>query len=133
MLYRLINPPLTQNLFWIGYNSSLYCPTSFEVAALWTVAVMEGSLKLPSVEEQKKSAEAELAWMVERTRGKHSHGTNVVPFSLHNIDDMLKDLNIGIGGWNTFMQWLLPVNPATYSKLADKMLKQRLQKEGKLD
>ena len=103
-----------------------FCPTSFEVAALWSIAVIEETLKLPPPEEQRANAKAELAWMRERTGGKHSHGTNLVPFSLHNIDDMLKDLNIGIGWWPTLQQWLLPVNPAKYTVIAEQMLKKRL-------
>lgn len=132
-MYRFIKPIETENLFFIGYNSSLFCPTSFEVATLWCIAVMENSILLPDVETQKKAAQEELDWMKERTRGKHSRGTNVVPFSLHNIDDMLSDLHIGIGFFETARQWLLPVKPAAYSVLAEKMLKQRLIKEGKAD
>lgn len=84
-------------------------------------------MSLPSPEEQKRSAIAELAWMQERTGGKHSRGTNLVPFSLHNIDDMLTDLGIGIGWWPTLQQWLLPVNPTKYTVIADQMLKKRLE------
>lgn len=108
------------------FSHDRFCPTSFEIAALWSIAVLEGTLKLPSAEKQKEDAIAELAWMQERTGGKHSHGTNLVPFSLHNIDDMLKDLNVGIGIWPTLVQWLLPVNPAKYTTIADQMLKKRL-------
>ena len=127
LLHRFINPPGIDNLFFIGYNSSLFCPTSFEVAALWVIAILEGTLELPSVEEQRQRARAELDWMQDRTRGKHSRGTNVVPFSLHNIDDMLGDLNLDISRWSTLTQWLLPVNPSSYRFLAEKMLKKRLQ------
>lgn len=131
LLYRFIKPVAdTDTLFFIGYNSSLFCPTSFEVATLWSIGVMEGSLKLPSQEKQRAAAREELAWMAERTRGKHSHGTNVVPFSLHNIDDMLSDLNVGIGFWGTARQWLLPVKPTAYSKIATKLLSLRLQADG---
>ncbi len=35
--------------------------------------------------------------MEERTEGKHARGTNIIPFSLHNIDEMLSDLDTGIG------------------------------------
>lgn len=126
LLYRFINPPETKNLFFVGYNSSLFCPTSFEVAALWSIAVLEGSLKLPSPEAQRESAQTEFEWMRERTKGKHSHGTNVVPFSLHNIDDMLKDLSTNISPWALFKQWLLPVDPSAYQHLAEDMLRKRL-------
>lgn len=107
-MYRFIKPIETENLFFIGYNSSLFCPTSFEVATLWCISVMEGSLQLPSTQEQIKASQEELDWMKERTRGKHSKGTNVVPFSLHNIDEMLTDLHIGIGFVETARQWLTP-------------------------
>lgn len=132
-MYRFIKPIETEKLFFIGYNSSLFCPTSFEVATLWCISVMEESITLPPVEEQKRAAQEELAWMKERTRGKHSRGTNVVPFSLHNIDDMLSDLKIGIGFWETARQWLLPVKPAAYSVIAEDLLKERLKRQGKAD
>ena len=28
----------------------------------------------------------------ERTEGKHARGTNVIPFSMHNIDEMLDEV-----------------------------------------
>lgn len=133
LLHRMIKPIYTDNLYFIGYNSSLYCPTSFEVAALWVVADLEHAITLPSKEEQKKMAEETFKWMHERTRGKSSHGTSVVPFSLHTIDVLLKDLAINISPWAQFMQWVLPVRPAAYRGLAEKMLKRRLQLKSKAE
>jgi len=131
-MYRFIKPIETEKLFFIGYNSSLFCPTSFEVATLWCISVMEDSITLPSVSEQKRRSQEELNWMKERTRGKHSKGTNVVPFSLHNIDDMLSDLKINIGWLETARQWLLPVKPAAYSIIAEHLLAERLKRQGKM-
>lgn len=132
-MYRFIKPIETEKLFFIGYNSSLFCPTSFEVATLWVISVMENSITLPSTSEQKRRSQEELDWMKERTRGKHGKGTNVVPFSLHNIDDMLSDLKISIGWFETARQWLLPVKPAAYSVLAERLLAERMKRQGKMN
>merc|ERR1711939_433117 len=133
LLYRMIKPIENEKLYFIGYNSSLFCPTSSETAALWVVADLDGAILLPSKEAQKADALTHFNWLAERSRGKHSHGTNIVPFSLHNIDDILKDISIDISGWDWFKQWLLPVRPAAYSGLAEKMLKRRLQIKAKTD
>lgn len=132
-MYRFIKPIETEKLFFVGYNSSLFCPTSFEVATLWCISVMEDSITLPPVEEQKRRSQEELDWMKERTRGKHSKGTNVVPFSLHNIDDMLSDLKVSIGWLETARQWLLPVKPAAYSIIAERLLAERMKRQGKMN
>ncbi len=57
---------------------------------------------------------ARLAWMAERTDGRHARGTNIIPFSLHNIDEVLDDIGANIGPLKRSVQWLLPVDPGSY-------------------
>ncbi|MEV0724966.1 hypothetical protein AB0I37_19575 [Micromonospora purpureochromogenes] len=38
-----------------------------------------------------------LAWMTARTSGKHARGTNIIPFSMHNIDEVLDELGLNLG------------------------------------
>ncbi|MFN5810527.1 MAG: monooxygenase, partial [Burkholderiales bacterium] len=63
-----------------------------------------------------------LAWMSERTAGKHSKGTNIIPFSLHHIDELLTDMKLPMDALTRFKQWLLPTNPGDYRYVTRKML-----------
>ncbi len=60
--------------------------------------------------------------MEERTEGKHARGSNIVPFSVHNIDEMLEDIGMGVGRAVRFKEWLAPVNPADYAAITGKLL-----------
>lgn len=82
-------------------------------------------LSLLSTEEQQTHADDTLAWMEERAQGKHAHGTNLVPFSLSNTDEMMDDLGLSIGWLATVKQWLLPVDPAAYSGLGEVLRSRR--------
>lgn len=64
-----------------------------------------------------KHAETTLAWMDTRSQGKHAHGTNLVPFSLSNIDEMMSDLGAKIPTLGYIKEWLLPVDPTAYKGL----------------
>lgn len=117
-LYRHILPVGIKDLTFNGYNSSLFCATSSEVASLWIAAHLEGEIiSLPSDEEQAQKSLARFHWLEEKARGKTAHGTNTVPFSLRPIDDLLDDLQVNLSFFSSFMQWLLPVNPSAYSHL----------------
>jgi dimethylaniline monooxygenase (N-oxide forming) len=117
-LYRHILPIGIKDLTFNGYNSSLFCATSSEVASLWIAAYLEGGvLSLPSEESQSQKALARFQWLEEKSHGKTAHGTNTVPFSLRPIDDMLQDLSLHLSPFDRFMQWLLPVKPSAYARL----------------
>ncbi len=125
-LYRYMLPPDANNLLFNGYNSSFFSPLSAEMGALWIAALFAGDLKLPSRAEQIALTDERLAWMEARTEGKHARGTNIIPFSMHQIDDMLDDLGLSISRAQRFMEWQVPVNPLAYAKVAKK-LKARLR------
>lgn len=132
LLHRHILPIGVPDLTFNGYNSSLFCPTSSEAAAIWIVAYLDGQLALPDDAAQRQAAEEKLQWMDERSKGKHARGTNLVPFSLHSIDDILEDVGINITPWARLRQWLLPVRPADYTVLAQRMhARMRVRREGK--
>ncbi|SAM83223.1 uncharacterized protein UBRO_20750 [Ustilago bromivora] len=99
LLHKHILPPGVPNLTFNGYNSSLFCPTYSEAARL------------------------KLEWLDARNNGKHAHGTNLVPFSLHSIEDTLKDINLQLGTFGTIRQWLLPVRPSDYAGLGAQLCK----------
>ncbi|WP_433803335.1 flavin-containing monooxygenase [Actinomycetospora sp. CA-084318] len=121
-LYRQIQPVDVPELSFCGYNSSFFSPLSAEVAALWIAARLAGGLDLPAPAEQRAHIARRLAWMEERTEGKHARGTNIIPFSLHNIDEMLDDLGTPVRGLQRLREWLLPVDPADYAWIADEIV-----------
>jgi hypothetical protein len=60
--------------------------------------------------------------MEERTEGRHARGTNVIPFSMHNIDEMLSDLRLNVSPLTRAKQWLLPIDPANYRSITSALL-----------
>jgi dimethylaniline monooxygenase (N-oxide forming) len=128
VLYRHTLPIGVPRLAFAGFNSSLFCPLTAEISALWLAAHLDSTaeaplLTLPPSDEQKRLAHEETAWMRQRTGGHHARATNIVPFSMSNIDEMLNDLHVSIGTWNWLREWILPVNPsACKSQLSDENL-----------
>jgi dimethylaniline monooxygenase (N-oxide forming) len=117
-LYRCILPTGVKNLAFNGYNSSFFSPLSAEMGALWIAAHLGGALSLPSEREQLEATDRRLRWMEERTEGKHARGTNIIPFSMHQVDELLEDMRLPIGGMQRFMEWQLPVKPGSYAQVA---------------
>jgi dimethylaniline monooxygenase (N-oxide forming) len=117
VLYRHTLPIGIPRLAFAGFNSSLFCPLTAEISALWLAAHLESTaeaplLSIPAPDEQERLAHEETAWMRQRTDGHHARATNIVPFSMSNIDEMLNDLDVSIGTWNWLKEWFLPVNPS---------------------
>lgn len=124
-LYRCMLPGKVRNLVFNGYNSSFFSPLSAEMGALWIAAWLGGALKLPPVPEQLAITDQRLRWMEARSEGKHARGTNIIPFSMHQIDELLEDLALPIGTAQRFREWQLPVRPGDYARVA-KALHKRL-------
>jgi dimethylaniline monooxygenase (N-oxide forming) len=122
-LWRQILPHDVPNLTFAGYNSSFFSPLSAEIGALWVGAYLGGVLDLPPVKERQAQVAERVRWMEQRTDGRHARGTNVLPFSLHNIDETLSDIGIDVSPGTRAMQWLLPVNPGAYSGLLGQLKK----------
>jgi len=114
-LYRSMIPVNVPRLAFNGYNSSFFSQLNCEIGALWIADVIGGGLKLPPAIRQNETITERLAWMQERTDGKHSKGTNIIPFSLHHIDELLQDMQMPLAALTRFKQWLLPTNPADYA------------------
>jgi dimethylaniline monooxygenase (N-oxide forming) len=123
LLFRQIHPIDIPDLSFAGYNSSFFSPLSAEVSAIWIGSVLGGNHTLPSSEEMHAQVRDRLDWMRERTRGQHAHGTNIIPFSMHNIDETLSDIGVDVGRLTRAKQWLLPVNPSNYRKITPKVAK----------
>ncbi|MFI8526759.1 flavin-containing monooxygenase [Promicromonospora sukumoe] len=128
-LYRQILPDGVPNLTFAGYNSSLFSPLSAEAGAIWIAAYLGGVVDLPSVEERRKHVAERVAWMEQRTGGKHARGTNVIPFSMHQIDETLDEAGVNISQRAQAIQWLLPIDPSVYKSVVPR-LKERIREHG---
>jgi dimethylaniline monooxygenase (N-oxide forming) len=122
-LYRQMLPLNVRNLMFNGYNSSFLSQLNAEMGALWIAAYLSGGLNLPSETEMNHHMNARLAWMEERTEGKHAKGTNIIPFSMHNVDELLSDLHLSVGPLIHAKEWLLPIDPRNYAKFTPQLRK----------
>ncbi|MBV9424762.1 MAG: NAD(P)/FAD-dependent oxidoreductase [Solirubrobacterales bacterium] len=124
-LHRQIQPLDVPRVSFCGYNSSFFSPLSAEVAAWWIACFLMGEIQLPPSEQVRGQLQARLRWMEQRTDGHHARGTNVIPFSMHNIDEMLEDVRINVSAPTRAVQWVLPTNPAVYAKIEAQLLERR--------
>jgi hypothetical protein len=83
---------------------------------------VDSRLWLPQRTEAPPLSDKRLAWMEERTDGRHSKGTNIIPFSVHNIDELLGDMGLPLGSSTRFKQWLGPVDPADDQAVTHQLL-----------
>ncbi|MBU0891362.1 MAG: NAD(P)/FAD-dependent oxidoreductase [Gammaproteobacteria bacterium] len=121
-LYRSILPVAMPRLAFNGYNSSFFSQLNCEIGALWLANHLRGGLQLPPPDQMNAQIDRRLAWMEERTDGKHSKGTNIIPFSVHNIDELLQDMGLPLGVLTRFKQWLGPVDPSDYAVVTRQLL-----------
>ncbi|MDL5155184.1 flavin-containing monooxygenase [Actinomycetospora termitidis] len=121
-LYRQIHPVDVENLSFAGYNSSFFSPLNAEMAAVWIAARLAGRLALPEKEAMRAHVDAQLAFMDDATDGHHCRGTKIIPFSLHNVDEVLGDLDLQIPARVRAAQWLNPVDPGAYRDVTPRLL-----------
>ena len=122
MLYRQILPVDTAGLYFNGYNSSFFSPLNAEMAALWIAADLAGAVARPDAESMRKAVVEQLAFMDVATDTHHCRGTKIIPFSMHNVDEVLGDLDLNIGAPVRAAHWLNPVHPAAYRRMTPKLL-----------
>jgi cation diffusion facilitator CzcD-associated flavoprotein CzcO len=120
-LYRQILPPDVDNLYFAGYNSSFFSPLNAEMAAVWMAAHLGGLLEAPDTATMRHEVGEQLAFMDEAVAGHHCHGTKIIPFSMHNVDEVLGDLGLNIAAPVRAAHWLVPVKPRAYRKVAGKL------------
>ncbi|MBO0610294.1 flavin-containing monooxygenase [Myceligenerans salitolerans] len=120
-LWRQILPHDVPHLTFNGYNSSYFSPLSAEAGALWIGAHLAGKVPLPPVEERRELVETRLRWTEKRTQGRHARGTCVIPFSMHNVDETLDDIDLNVSRSVKVKQWLLPIDPSEYQGAVDRL------------
>jgi len=121
-LYRQIFPLHVPNLYFCGYNSSFYSPLNAEAAAWWIASHLMGDIRLPPTIECEAHIKKRLAWMFERTEGKHARGTNLIPFSMHNVDEILSDVGLDVSKLTRLKQWLMPIQARDYQRINQGLL-----------
>ena len=122
-LYRNILPVDVPRLAFVGYNSSFFSQLNCEIAGMWLADLLGGQLQLPSRDTQNQQITEKLAWMKKRTGGKHAKGTNIVPFSIHQMDELLGDMKLPLSPITRFKQWFQPVDPADFSYVTESLIK----------
>jgi cation diffusion facilitator CzcD-associated flavoprotein CzcO len=114
LLYRQIRPADAAGLYFNGYNSSFFSPLNAEMAAVWIAADLAGQVSLPDATAMRQDIAAQLAFMDLATSGHHCRGAKIIPFSMHNVDEVLGDLGLNISARVRASHWLNPINPAAY-------------------
>ncbi len=117
MLYRQIRPVDVPGLYFNGYNSSFFSPLNAEMAAVWIAADLAGTVALPEPAAMRRQVTDQLAFMDAATDTHHCHGGKIIPFSLHNVDEVLGDLGVNISTGVRAWHWLMPVDPAAYRRI----------------
>jgi Flavin-binding monooxygenase-like len=123
MLYRQIRPVAVPGLYFNGYNSSFFSPLNAEMAALWIAADLAGAIPLPAPAAMREQVVEQLAFMDVATDTHHCRGGKIIPFSMHNVDEVLGDLGVNISAAVRASHWLLPVDPAAYRRVTPAVLK----------
>jgi glycine/D-amino acid oxidase-like deaminating enzyme len=123
MLYRQILPLDIPGLYFNGYNSSFFSPLNAEMAALWIAADLAGAVPRPDPEAMREAVVEQLAFMDDATDTHHCRGTKIIPFSMHNVDEVLGDLDLNISRAVRATHWLNPVNPAAYRRMTRSLLR----------
>ena len=122
LLHRQIRPLGVPGLYFNGYNSSFFSPLNAEMAAVWIAADVAGAVELPDEETLRHGVVEQLAFMDGATDAHHCRGTKIIPFSMHNVDEVLGDLGVDIPARTRAAHWLNPVDPAAYRRIAPTVL-----------
>lgn len=122
VLYRQILPIDVPGLYFNGYNSSFFSPLNAEMAAVWIAADLAGGLSLPDGATLRQAVVEQLAFMDVATDTHHCRGTKIIPFSMHNVDEVLGDLDVNIPARVRAAHWLNPVDPAAYRSITPTVL-----------
>jgi cation diffusion facilitator CzcD-associated flavoprotein CzcO len=131
MLYRHIKPNDIEGLWFNGYNSSFFSPLNAEMAAVWIAADIAGAVDLPHAGARRAAVTEHLEFMDEASNKHHSRGTKIIPFSMHNIDEVLGDLGVNIPAPVRFSHWINPIAPSAYRSITPRVLSRLPRVEAK--
>jgi flavin-binding monooxygenase-like protein len=123
LLYRHIRPVDVPGLYFNGYNSSFFCTLNSEMAAVWIAADLAGAVPLPEPEAMRRAVAAQLSFLDETLGDEHRQGTKIIPFSLHNVDELLNEIRLNIPARVRATHWFAPVNPADYRHVTPNLVR----------
>ena len=63
-----------------------------------------------------------LAWMDERSGGRHCKGINIVALSIHHIDELLQYLDLELARGTRIKQWLRTVRASNFASVWSRFL-----------
>ncbi|MCU1640429.1 MAG: flavin-containing monooxygenase [Nocardia sp.] len=127
LLYRQIQPVDVPGLYFNGYNSSFFSPLNAEMAAVWIGADVAGLLALPDADTRRRAVIDQLAFLDSATDGHHCRGTKIIPFSMHNVDEVLGDIGLDIPAPVRAWHWLAPIDPAAYRRITPALVRRQIE------
>ncbi len=118
-LYRMILPPDIPRLGFVGYNSSIACQLTSEIAAHWLAQCFRGELQLPDVAAMEAEIDHVHAWLAEVMPGRRE-GYFVGPHLAHYLDELVRDMGLSPRRTSNFLaEYLAPVWATRYRTLGD--------------
>ncbi|MGW6795191.1 flavin-containing monooxygenase [Streptomyces chartreusis] len=122
MLYRQILPLDVPGLYFNGYNSSFFSPLNAEMAAVWIAADLAQLVPLPDPQTRRERVIEQISFMDDATDSHHCRNTKIIPFSLHNVDEVLDDLGLNISWRVRAAHWIGPADPAAYRNVTPALI-----------
>ncbi len=122
ILYHHILPAGVPALAFVGYNSSLFCATSSEFAALWVCEYLKGRIARPTEAQIIKEGTEFIRWRSQFRQNSALRGLSVMPGTIQHVDRLLKEMNAPLPFLSLIPDWLVIINPARYKKLRRKVI-----------
>lgn len=119
-LYRNVVSPDLPQLGFIGYNGSLFCQLTSEVAAAWLAHLWDGGVTLPSRETMHGELDDRINWLRERRPNdlRLFRNSCIAPFEYHYWDELLRDMGLSTKRTkNWIVETFKPLNPSDYEEL----------------
>lgn len=118
-LYRNLIHPHIQQLGFVGYNSSKFCPLTSDISSQWLVEYFQGKLNLPSPQKMLEEIAVEWQWKQKEWESSLYNGTSIFPFSFHYIEELMEDMGIKSHptSWTQMIKMILPVSPSNYQQI----------------
>lgn len=120
-LYRSIIHPDVPNLGFIGYNSSMFCQLTSEVASWWMLEYIKGNLVLPETWQIYREINTNFRWTQRHLPADFAVGVCVVPFSFHHLEELLEDMGL-LGSHHQPIQGIMEcLDPLVYQQVKQKL------------
>lgn len=129
-LYRNLMHPDVPRLAFVGYNGSLYSQLTSEIGARWAARWFMGELPLPPREAVLGQVRARWEWVQQNRPHGTAGGTCIVPFTLHYVDDLLRDMGARTvrRPLNRLREVMMPFDPSVYADLKAELDRNRARR-----